>query len=519
MKRLLFALVLSTIALITFAQTNPKRVLGGDEIDITKVPWQVSLVDAANGKHFCGGSIINNEWILTAAHCVFKDGKLNRNIRVHMGSTSSSNMSEGIIRDCNEVIVYPGYNKESLDNDIALLHLSSPIEFGNAIKKIQLNESEDVLVEGTPVTISGWGNLYYPPFSMPETPDHLQGAKLHVISNSTALNYGIPNYLTNNMVSLFDETKSSSKGDSGGPAVVESTNGKMLVGICSWGRPGNVIYPSIYTKVNKYINWIYSNIMKIEGANIVLGHAKYNVINKADGATETWSVEGNGNVSITDDGTLTRIGYSDNSPATVKVKLSRNGIDLGNVEKEVLVGIPDFKMEIVGINNGEAMLGINYDKWYDPSMFVFNFSLEGEGQVQTYDNCSLMNIQPIYPVGSRVRMVVYLKEQPSEYRISYIDIPQAQNYLLKVSVTEGSTSAIVEIDNVSKDKAILTGSNLQSLANETWNISVWQNNTKILEKRTSETKSAINLGSIRPGLYVFKADNRDVHLKSKIIIK
>ena len=126
MKKKLFKTV-SIILLFSinlFAQ-NPV-IIGGEPADISEAPWQVSLEYEEDGdecQHFCGGVILNNEWILTAAHCVDEDeiGMC----AVHAGATDQTDNSIGQRIQVDEIIIPDDWNFDVHDgNDIALLHLS-----------------------------------------------------------------------------------------------------------------------------------------------------------------------------------------------------------------------------------------------------------------------------------------------------------------------------------------------------------------------------------------------------------
>ncbi|QEK52743.1 serine protease [Pedobacter aquae] len=159
MKKILFiAVILISIKLNSKAQTT--NIVGGTIIDISNVPWQVSLKNiSAGNQHFCGGSILSNTWILTAAHCVV--GINANNLKVHAGSSNQTNLLEGQYIQASEIKIHPNYNPLTNDNDIALIRLSSPLSFNENVNLIEYandcNLPDNYLDPGNIASLSGWG--------------------------------------------------------------------------------------------------------------------------------------------------------------------------------------------------------------------------------------------------------------------------------------------------------------------------------------------------------------------------
>uniref|UniRef100_A0A452RWP3 trypsin n=1 Tax=Ursus americanus TaxID=9643 RepID=A0A452RWP3_URSAM len=122
-------------------------IVGGYTCQRNSVPYQVSL---NSGYHFCGGSLINSQWVVSAAHCY------NR-IQVHLGEHNIA-VPEGGEQFINpaKVILHPKYNPQFFDNDIMLIKLSSPATLNSRVTAISLPTS--CAAAGTQCLISGWGN-------------------------------------------------------------------------------------------------------------------------------------------------------------------------------------------------------------------------------------------------------------------------------------------------------------------------------------------------------------------------
>ncbi len=86
--------------------------MGGVDVDIKDYPWQVALTSSPSGSGFCGGSIIGDSWVLTAAHCVNGDSPSNLYIRA---GSSDPFASGGDSYSVNQIIVHPSYSGNSYD--------------------------------------------------------------------------------------------------------------------------------------------------------------------------------------------------------------------------------------------------------------------------------------------------------------------------------------------------------------------------------------------------------------------
>lgn len=220
------------------------RIVGGVNTKIESAPWQISL--QYGGKHICGGSIYNEEIVITAAHCV--ENVKAEELQIRAGSTKHD--EGGIVLPVYRVIQHESYAKSHI-NDIAIIQLAGSLNFGSKIKPIAL--ATETPKAKKIATVTGWGRTGF----MKKIPQNLQTVNLHIKSTRKCkLTFG-PAF-KKNMICAYDVFKSACMGDSGGPLVI---NGE-LVGIVSYG----FIFchgPTVFTDVASLNDWILKTIDEI----------------------------------------------------------------------------------------------------------------------------------------------------------------------------------------------------------------------------------------------------------------
>ncbi|XP_066498630.1 polyserase-2-like [Hoplias malabaricus] len=233
------------------------KIVGGQDAKPGSWPWQVSL--QTNNFHFCGGSLINSGWVLTAAHCF---PSVTSQVTVYLGEQSLGNPSSNVVsRKVSQIIKHPGYISTTNDNDIALLKLESTVTFTPYITPVCLAATGSTFFNGTLTWVTGWGDTAYG-VSLPN-PMTLQEVQVPVIGNRKCnCLYGVGR-ITNNMIcaGLLAGGKDSCQGDSGGPLVSKQGGIWVQAGIVSFGE-GCALpnFPGVYTRVSEYENWINQQI-------------------------------------------------------------------------------------------------------------------------------------------------------------------------------------------------------------------------------------------------------------------
>ncbi|CAG0899505.1 unnamed protein product, partial [Darwinula stevensoni] len=122
---------------------------GGKPSAIGKWPWVAAIYDVKNELLVCGGALIREQWVLTAAHCLAIDGiarpRDRKDFRVYLGKHyRNDSQDDGLVqkREVSTVILHEGFNRYNYDSDIALLQLTEPVEFTNRVELICLPKHE-----------------------------------------------------------------------------------------------------------------------------------------------------------------------------------------------------------------------------------------------------------------------------------------------------------------------------------------------------------------------------------------
>ncbi|XP_067627437.1 trypsin [Eurosta solidaginis] len=246
---ILFALLNVAFGEIQLSGFNG-RIVNGVDTTISEHPYQVSL-QSVKGGHFCGGSIINKNTIVTAAHCLLSHSA--SQMRVRLGSTNHT--SGGKMVKVLKIVAHPYYNKEKSINDIGVVKLAEDVAESSAIRYIKLAKNSPAT--GTAAVVTGWGSKCY--FWCMTLSTTLQKVEVSIVSKdlcaSRQYNYGSASIL-DSMICAYEVEKDACQGDSGGPLVANS----QLVGVVSWGKScAKSGYPGVYADVAALNSWVLQN--------------------------------------------------------------------------------------------------------------------------------------------------------------------------------------------------------------------------------------------------------------------
>jgi len=238
-----------------------KMIVGGIAAQPWEFPWQTSLRRKATNSHFCGGFIINNRWVMSAAHCA--SGETPAILSVVIGDHTRNDLSNTVRQshDVDRILMHEQYNARTLQNDIALVRTVLTLQFNENIQPVCAPNPADQYVHRKTVC-SGWGTLSSGGACCPQT---LQYVSMNITTNAFCNGVYPGNQVSADMICASDNTggreRDSCQGDSGGPMAVKEPNGLFrVVGIVSWGIGCASGYPGVYARVTHFNNWVLDKI-------------------------------------------------------------------------------------------------------------------------------------------------------------------------------------------------------------------------------------------------------------------
>jgi secreted trypsin-like serine protease len=231
--------------------TPSTRIIGGTQAPAGAWPGQVGLLTSSESNNyqaqFCGGTALNRNWVLTAAHCVTDSTP--SSIDILAGSQSLA--SGGSRYRVAEIRILPGWNEDTFNRDVAVLRVGNPMP--ESVVSQKLVAQGQAVAGGTVGTTVGWGNTSTSGSSFPY---ELRQVNVTMKTDSQcAAAYG-SEFIAASMTCAAAAGKDSCQGDSGGPLYINS-GGLKQAGIVSWGAGcAQAAYPGVYTKVSSFANWI-----------------------------------------------------------------------------------------------------------------------------------------------------------------------------------------------------------------------------------------------------------------------
>ncbi|XP_044739801.1 uncharacterized protein LOC123301132 [Chrysoperla carnea] len=248
---------------IEFPTDIPNRILNGQIAKARQFPYQVSLQERERNidSKFCGGVILNANWILTAAHCYAPIGSsFSNDYYIKAGNTKAFEFGDTTqFIEVSRIILHPQYNDDTNINDIALLQLKHPLKFNKYVRPVNLPRKNYDPKNGQIGTIVGWGAIDNAEQISSKV---LRYANIPVSPRSACNKYFEP--LRKSQICLGYKSKyNACRGDSGGPFLLSINGRHTVVGITSFGTVGcHENDPIVYTNVGSFVDFINSNIKK-----------------------------------------------------------------------------------------------------------------------------------------------------------------------------------------------------------------------------------------------------------------
>ncbi|XP_005377048.2 PREDICTED: granzyme B(G,H)-like [Chinchilla lanigera] len=234
--------------LLTFflpLRTRAEEIIGGHEVKPHSRPYMAYLqIQCNNSPTKCGGFLIHEKFVLTAAHCA--GSSINVTLGAH--NIQQQEKTQQVIR-VRKALPHPEYNPKIFTNDIMLLQLEKKANLTKAVQLLRLPKGKTRVKPGTLCQVAGWGRLA-PNGRFPNT---LQEVELTVQKDKECETRFQKHYDSATEMCVGDPKikKASYQGDSGGPLVCNN----VAQGIVSYG-PKNGTPPRVYTKVSRFLSWI-----------------------------------------------------------------------------------------------------------------------------------------------------------------------------------------------------------------------------------------------------------------------
>lgn len=248
--------VAGAVAALGALGTGPAAgIVGGEEARPHQYPFMAGLVDLEERRVMCGGALIGERWVVTAAHCVTGSYSSTDRVGVLLGEhdlTAREDSPNAVMAATARMVVHPDYDPESQRNDIALVRLAEPVAFDRDVRPIALPHSfARGAFDHTRVEAPGWGTTSFGG----RTSAVLRTVALDTMSNPVCGTRGMPQVAPSQLCT-YTPGRDTCQYDSGGPLVHAVARKPYLIGLVSYGKGCATETPAVNTRVWSYLSWI-----------------------------------------------------------------------------------------------------------------------------------------------------------------------------------------------------------------------------------------------------------------------
>merc|ERR1711988_84161 len=237
------------VALAAFQSVLADRlpyIFNGHDVDYPgKYAWQASVQNLRSSWHFCGGSLIDKQWVLTARHCT--KGKVAKNIKVVLGMHDIKTKKQGKPKTykVSQMIEYPQCNSDRLSCDFSLLKLASPADTSSPFISTIALPNPNEKFDKAQCVLTGWGTMKNGNKDPAKSPNVLQEIDVKIYTDKQC--HGKVHRNGWPIICAKATWGGSRPGDSGGPASCNVNGVWKVAGVCSFGIGDNT-FPNVYAE-------------------------------------------------------------------------------------------------------------------------------------------------------------------------------------------------------------------------------------------------------------------------------